>query len=320
MQGVGFFFCVASGFFTVFLLAWNGLDDYSHDWVYGFLAAYWSVMMLIRLMTLTTPYVPAQKDAHLAQKILSSFYERQEENRQEILEKSFGGSFALFLTLGFAFAAWMGFCAVFSADAPAVRGLSDLVGSFDSRISLGSVRLFDWGQVFLLFLTFSMMGFVIRSHAGIQSLARPVLIVLAGYAVSGLIAFAGLAHFSGPTQVLPPDLVGSGPGAAGYLLGISGEKTTANLFEILLVEGGVIGLALMSFLFFIPLGYLCLGAQQAGNRDSLSLGAGMLIGIIMILSVFLPFTPAFGGFVALCWMGLFLAWGLGENPASPQMG
>lgn len=167
----------------------------------------------------------------------------------------------------------------------------------------------------MLFLTFAMMGFVIRSHAGDHRLARPLLIVVAGYAVAGLIFFSGLPGEAGDFTTLSTGLAGGGSGAASYLPLALEPGKTLSLFEIILLEGGVVGLGILSFLIFIPLGYVSLSAQGA-LRDPISIGAGVLIGAVMILSAFLPFTEALGAFLALCWMGLFLAWGLCETASA----
>ena len=212
MRRVGFILAAASAGLSVVLLAWNGFHDYREDWVYGFLAAFWSVLMMARLMTLTTPNPSAAGGGPLAQKILGHFHDRQEEDRQKILETAFGGSFALFLFAGFSLAAWLGICAAFSAQIPAVEGIATLFGAFDSSISLHTIRLFDWSQAFMLFLTFAMMGFVIRSHAGDHRLARPLLIVVAGYAVAGLIFFSGLPGEAGDFTALSTGLAGGGSG------------------------------------------------------------------------------------------------------------
>lgn len=314
MGRLGFVLALSSGFLSVILLAWNGLSGYTQDWVYGFLAAYWSVLMLARLMTLTTPYNAAQGTPVLAQKILGGFHARQEENRQKILENSFGGSFALFLLAGFIFAAWQVFCAAFPANAAAVEGLSGMLADFNSGFTMTQIRFFDWGRIFMLILAFSMMGFVIRSHAGERTITRPVLIVLCAYAVSGFITFTGLPVGGEGLAVARADLVGNGAGLASVLLGPIAEGEALSLFEILLLDSGVIGLAILSFLLFIPLGYMTLGAHGP-DRDLLITACGMTIGTVMILSAFLPFTAALGGFLALCWMGLFLAWGASENAA-----
>lgn len=106
MEKAEFIFTLAAGFFSVFLLGWHGYNGYTTDWIYGFLAVFWSLIMMLRLMTLTAPYEPVSAQSNLAQKLIRSFREKQEQNRQQILENSFGGSFALFLGATFVFAAW----------------------------------------------------------------------------------------------------------------------------------------------------------------------------------------------------------------------
>lgn len=156
-----------------------------------------------------------------------------------------------------------------------------------------------------------MMGFVLRSHAGNRSITRAILIVLCGYAVTGLIVFSGLEAGKG-FAVAQADVMGNGSGAVSYLLGTIEAGKTLSLFDILLLDSGLGGLAILTFALFVPLAYISLSAQKR-SADWMVIGCGMIIGIVMILSVFLSFTPALGAFQALCWMGLFLGWGASEN-------
>jgi hypothetical protein len=179
------------------------------------------------------------------------------------------------------------------------------------ELSLGAPRFFDWGQTFLLFLAFCMMGFVLRSHAAERGMTRPALIMLCSYAVAGFIACAGLGGGDAFT-VDKAALVGNGAGSLSYLLSTLPAGKSLTLFDILLLENGVVGLGLLTFLLFVPLGYIALSAQQK-RLDPLVVLCGVLTGIVMILSAFLPFTPPLGGFLLLCAMGLFLAWGASET-------
>lgn len=319
MARAGFALSMAAGFFSVFLLGWKGYHGASADWVYGFLTVFWSLIMMLRLMTLTTPSEVIVAPSNLAQKIIGNFRDRQEERRQIILENSFGGSYVLFLVSGLVFAAWQIYCAAFPAQQAAFDSLDQMMQSFfalnGSRILFFEGRVFDWGQGFLLLLAFAMMGFVLRSHAAEKGLTRPMLIVLSAYAVSGYIAFAGLEPSGNGFALAQADMIGNGSGAAAFLLGSLPEGKVLSLFDIVLLEGGIAGLGILTFLLFIPLGYISLSAQNA-RTDLMIVACGMLAGSVLILSAFLSFTPALGGFMALCWMGLFLAWGGAENNLS----
>lgn len=316
----GFAGTVAAGFFSVFLLSWHGYTGDGTDWVFGFLAVFWSLIMMLRLMTLTEPVEISESNDFLAQKILRAFRERQEQSRKTILETAFGGSFVLFVVAGLAFAAWQVYCAAFPADQSGLEGLFLTISGFLGRlsgegnslpVSLAQPRFFDWGQTFLLFLALCMMGFVLRSHAAEKGLTRPALLMLSGYAVAGFIACAGLGGGDSYT-VDQASLVGNGAGSLSYLLSTLPAGKNLTLFDILLLESGVVGLGLLTFLLFVPLGYIALSAQQ-GRTDPLVLVCGLLTGIVMILSVFLPFTPPVAGFMVLTSMGLFLAWGASET-------
>ena len=321
MRRAGFSGVIAAGFFSVFLLAWHGYNGYATDWVYGFLAVFWSLIMMLRLMTLTEPLELPEAQGYLAQKILRNLREKQELSRRLLLETSFGGSFLLFLGAGFLFAAWQIYCAAFPADNAAQEGLFFLMSGLFGRIaqaaaapavSLVQPRFFDWGQAFLLFLAFCMMAFVLRSYAGEKPMVRPVLIVICGYAVAGLTVCAGLGVGDERFTVEHAALVGNGAGALSYLLSTLPADRSLTLFDILLLESGVVGLGLLTFLLFIPLGHIALSAQQ-GRADRLVLCCGLLTGVALILSVFLAFTPPLAGFMLLCAMGLFLAWGASET-------
>jgi len=315
----GFTVAMVAGFFSVFLLAWQGYTGSSSDWVFGFLAVFWSLIMMLRLLTLTEPLEAPQVSGYLAQKIITNLRAKQEEARKITLESAFGGSYTLFIFAGFIFAAWQIYCAAFPAASPSLEGLNNLFSGFfaqftnspETALPLNQPRIFDWGQGFLLFLSFCMMGFVLRSHAAEKHLARPMLIVLTGYAVAGLIVCAGLGSSQDMTFA-KADLVGSGAGSVSYLLSTLPAGKPLTLFDILLLESGVVGIGILTFALFIPLGYISLSAQQ-GKTDWMVMACGMLTGTAMILAVFLTFTPALAGCLALCAMGLFLAWGASET-------
>lgn len=306
---------MAAGFFSVFLIGWHGYNGYATDWIYGFMAVFWSLIMMLRLMTLTAPAEMTGNTETLAQKLLHTFRIRQEERRQAILESSFGGSFLLFLSAAFLFAGWQVFCAAFPSDNAAFESLNVLVGQFFAQgnqpYEPSPGRLFDWGQGFLLLLSLSMMGFVLRSHAAEKGITRAMLIVLCGYAVAGFIAFKGLDVAN---AAMPSDagLVGNGSGSAAHLLGDFAAQSRPSFFDYVLMESGIAGLAILTFLLFIPLGYISLCAQNE-RSDKLVVVCGFVTGAMMIFALFLPFTPALGGFLTLCWMALFLSWGASEN-------
>ncbi len=313
MKLAGFSGTMVAGFFSVFLLTWHAYKGASADWVFGFLAVFWSMIMMLRLMTLTEPLELPQATGYLAQKILRALRLRQEQMRRMVLETAFGGSFVLFLAAGILYAAWQVYCAVFPVAQPSLEGLSSLIAGFGGaqHLSFAQPRFFDWGQGFLLFLAFAMMGFVLRSYAIEKAMTRPALIVLCGYAVAGFIACLGLGGANGIT-VESATLSGSGAGALSYLLSTLPAEKALTLFDILLMEGGVIGIALLAFLLFVPVGYIALSAQQ-GRTDRLVLCCGLIAGLVLILSVFMAFSPPVPGFMTLAAMGLFLAWGASET-------
>lgn len=313
MKLAGFAGTLLAGFFSVFLLTWRAYNDAGADWVYGFLAVFWSMIMMLRLMTLTEPLELPQATGYLAQKILRTLRVKQEQMRRTVLETAFGGSFVLFLAAGIFYAGWQIYCAVFPAAQPNLDGLTSLMAGFagDQGFSLVQPRFFDWGQGFLLFLSFAMMGFVLRSYAIEKSMTRPALLVLSGYAVAGFITCFGL-NASGGVTVESATLSGSGAGALSYLLSTLPAEKALTLFDILLMEGGVIGIALLAFLLFVPVGYIALSAQQ-GRTDRLVLCCGLIAGLVLILSVFMVYSPPVPGFMTLAAMGLFLAWGASET-------
>ncbi len=316
MERIEYTLAIAAGFFTAFLLGWHGYDGYGSDWVYGFLAVFWSLLMMMRLMSLTTPADVPDTVGNLAQKLVQNLRIKQEEYRQAVLQNAFGGSFVLFLSALFLFAAWQIFCAAFPADTSAMesigQSMQQLFQTGEIPTNFTFLRLFDWGQGFLLLLSLCMMGFVLRSHAVQRGMTRSMLLVLCGYAVAGLIAFAGLDATKMGPSVLTADLIGNGSGALSYMMGSFPADKAISLFDLLLIESGVGGLSILTFVFFVPLGYIALSASSS-LTDKLVVTCGVLTGLVMILAMFLPLTPALGGFIALCWMGLFLAWGASEN-------
>ncbi len=321
IKRAGYSGALIAGFFSVFLLAWRGYAGADADWVFGFLAVFWSLIMMLRLMSLTEPLETRQVSGYLAQKIINSLREKQESTRRMLLEGAFGGSFVLFILAGISFALWQVFCAAFPADAPTLDAFSSTLDAFFGRFPQSSIeasffndpRVFEWSQGFLLFLSFCMMAFVLRSHAADSGMTRPALLVLCGYAASGLILCAGLNPSSSVT-VDSAGLLGNGAGAMSYLLSTLPADKGLSFFDMLLLESGVVGLSILTFLLFVPLGYIALTAGQR-KTDPLVVTCGFIAGTVLIFSVFLEFTPIVCGVMALSSMAVFMAWGASEVPA-----
>lgn len=319
MKKAGFAGVVAAGLFSVFLLAWRGYEGASGDWVFGFLAVFWSLIMMLRLLTLTEAIVLPEASGYLAHKILRALHEKQEKTREIILNTAFGGSFLLFIFAGLAFATWQVYCAAFPHASPHIDGIAGMVSAFFVQLSgggdpFGSAllqgRFFGWGQGFLLFLAFCMMGFVFRSFAAERSMTRSALIILSSYAVGGVIACAGLKAGGGLT-VESAALTGNGTGSISYLLSTLPAGKALSLFDIMLLESGVIGLALLTFLLFVPLGTiaLCAGLRQGGRLVPIT---GLLAGVALILCFFLAFSPPVAGTMAIAALAVMLSWGASE--------
>lgn len=315
MEKAGFSLTIAACFFTVFLIGWQGAEGAGADWVPGFLAVFWSLLMLLRLMTLTEPAMPhgvpettALPGGGLAQNILLSLRKNREEDRQKILEASFGGSFLLFLCGCLCLAGWQVFCLLYPHDAAGLESVEILLRAADPGFSTTPMKIFDWGSFFMLVLAFCMMAFNLRSYASDRSMTRVLLIVLCGYAVAGTMVFAGLATGGAPT-VTAVGFGGNGIGAGAYL---GAKGAAATLFDAILIQSGVGGLALLAFILFVPLGYIALAAQ-ARSVDGMVTACGLVCGGAIIASAFVPFTPYLGGFITLCSAALFLAWGASER-------
>lgn len=311
MNFSGFVLTLAAASFSIFLMGWQLSQGPNADWVSGFLAVFWSLLMMLRLMTLTASQGPVSGSGGLAQKIIVMLRSRDEKHRQAILETSLGGSFVLFVSAVFLFAVWQIFCAAFPLNAAFLMDLKWQAAWMSDTPLWTAGKVFDWGQSFLLLLSFCMMGFVLRSHASQVAHVRPVLIIIAGYAISGLIAFAGLDTPKNAVELGQTGLIGNGAGALTWLAGPLDEKALS-LFEVLLLENGVGGLGMLTFLLFVPMGYVALAAHRPG-ADRFVTFCGVSIGAVVILSAFLPLTPALAGFLALCWTGLCLAWGASEH-------
>jgi hypothetical protein len=305
----GFLLVLVAGIISVLLLGWQGYRGYEADWVFGFLAVLWSLMMLMRLISLTAPHDPLEEPSGLAQKIILLLRQNHEKNRQKLLEISFGGSFVLFLSGIFVFAAWQIYCAAFSEGVMTMHDLRARIGVLAGDALWATGKVFDWGQLFMLLLSLSMMGFVLRSYAIHRSITRAVMIILSGYAVAGLVAFSGLEASGVGFALAGSDAAEQGIG--GFLLGPLKAGDTMSLFDIVLLQSGLGGLAIITFLLFVPIGCISLAATKPGMDRIITVG-GVMVGVVMILATFLSFTPALGAFLALCWIGLFLSWGASE--------
>lgn len=312
MEKPGFLFTIAASIFTIFLIGWQGAQGHNADWVPGFLAVFWSLLMMLRLLTLTRT---AQEEggvreiSGLAQKIIFARRQKGEEARQKTLDISFGGSFRLFLFACLLFSGWQIYCAIFPQQGPSLESLETLMRSVDSGISMAGPRLFGWAYLFLHILAFCMMAFVLRSYAPNRSITRASLLILGGYALSGLIAFAGL-DASVTDASAAGGFYGSGAGSSAYFAPRMVDSLPT-FFDIVLIESGAGGMALLAFILFVPLGYLALSAQAHG-MDQVVLTCGIISGLAIIGAVFLPATPFLAAFMTMCAMALFLAWGASE--------
>lgn len=314
MERAGFVCTVLAGLLTCILFSWQGYEGARADWVSGFLCVMWSLLMLSRLMVLTAPPPSDSGQSHLAYRILYAFEKNNERKRQQILRQSFGTPFVVFLLLGAVLVAWQIFCAVFAASHPAMAGLAGAVQGFfaESGTSPGFVALvvFDWGQGFFYLLCLAMMGFLLRSYAGQQKDSRIVLLILAAYIATGWITFFGFT-VKGMNADLGAGLIGYGP--VGDVL----YQGAATLFDRLVIENGILGIAFMACLLFVPLAFIWLSLEDGKGRDWLTILSGSLAGLSLFCSVFLTLHPALDGFLFLCWMGVFLAWANSERKCVP---
>jgi hypothetical protein len=288
MERAGFVITVLAGFLTAFLLSWQQYQGPSADWVSGFLCVLWSLLMLARLAILTAPVEKAKGSSALAGKILRSLHMRQVERRAEILQQSFGNSFAIFLIFGFVFLGWQVFSAIYPANHYQMDGVLSSIQTFFAAGGASPVflqaHIFDWGQGFLFLLCLSMMGFMLRSYVGEADFTRITLLVLSGYIAAGSIFFAGLPA----------------------------EYDAQSLLSALVDKNGVLGVTLLSFALFIPVGFVWLGVQLQ-RRDWIVIVGGTVGAAGLVVGALYNLTPALIGFFVLCWMALFVAWGASER-------
>ncbi|PZO86919.1 MAG: hypothetical protein DI626_05265 [Micavibrio aeruginosavorus] len=286
-ETAGFYGAVAAGVFSILMIGWKGIEGASADWVYGFLAVFWSLLMMLRLITLTDQG-PLPAGNHLAQQIIGSMYKSRDAVRRALLQTSLGGSFALFVGVCFVFAGWMAFQMVWdnANAAPFTMAEQFLRQSLGAQsvpvLSAMSVTLFDLGHFIMAMMTLSMMGFVLRSHGLKTAYVRPAMIIAASYATAGLIVFSGL------------------------------EASAQSFFDEVVQHTGAVGAGILALMLFVPLGYISLTASL-DDSDWMIVACAMITGSALICAVFLPFTPLLAAYMALCWMGVFLAWGACER-------
>ncbi len=309
MEKAGFILTIAAGLASCVLLTWQQQAGARADWVPGFLCALWSLLMMGRLLVLTAPSRALIAKNHLAARIIHALDRTDEGRRRNLLQHSFGTPYVIFLGLGMLLLGWQVFCAIFSANNYRIEGFTNAVTAFfaahgQTQTPLSAqVAAFEWGQGFLYFLCLSMMGFLLRSYAALGREVRITLLVLAAYVAAGWITFFGLT-LEGVAPNLDASFVGYGPAAA-----LAGEAKT--LFDRILLESGIFGIAFMAFIVCIPFGFI--GMAGAARRDWVTVMCGTLAGIALVLSIFLALSPALGGFIFLCWMAVFLAWGRSES-------
>ncbi len=309
MEKAGFALTVVAGFATCALLTWQGFAGARADWVSGFLCVLWSLLMLARLTVLTAPAAGDSGQSHLAYRLIQSLNKGEEKRRRQILQQSFGTSYAVFLLLGVVLVGWQVFCAVFSANHYAIAGFTQAAqtffSSYDTTPSINETIAFDWGQGFFYLLILSMMGFLLRSYSFLKQEGRAILLILASYVSAGWITFFGFT-LEGINPEIPAGMIGYGP--ATQLL-----HQSSTLFDRLVLESGILGIAFMACILFVPLAFIWLSLHEKDRRDWVTIACGSLAAFSLFLSVFLSLHPALDGFIFLCWMAVFLAWGRSET-------
>ena len=311
----GFILTCLMASFSVWLIGWDGYKDYQSGWVFGLLAVIWSLMMMLRLLSLSSPdRLPSSKrNAGLAQTLLDHFYQSRENFKRGILVSSVGGAYPLFVTAVFSLCAWFVYCAVMPASAPLLQDFQVAVEAIEPAAGDVFFNLYAQAHLFMLSLLACVAAFVLRSQGAEMGAARPVILVCAGYAIAGLILFYGFASDAGGIGVRP-QWTGSGAGTGAWLASSLYGDARPSLFDILILEGGVVSVAIAAFALFVPLGALTLSSTaQAGGH--LIVAATLMIAVCLILSFFIPFFPALGAYMAMCLMGIFLAWGVLDNNA-----
>lgn len=310
MERLGFAFTVGAGFLTCALFTWQGLAGPRADWVPGFLCVLWSLLMLTRLTVLTVPAPGDTGKPHLAYRILHAFDKNEERKRQMILQQSFGMPFAVFILLGVLLVGWQVFCALLAMHNYSFAGLAGSVDHFFAGYNASPAAtapiVFEWGQGFFYLLCLAMMGFLLRSYSFLHRESRVTLLILATYIVAGWITFFGFT-LEGINPDLQAGLVGYGPAGEWMHHG-------ATLFDRLVLQSGILGIGFMACILFVPLAFIWLSLHEASeSRDWVTIACGSLAALSLFLSVFLSLHPALDGFIFLCWMAVFLAWGSSER-------
>jgi hypothetical protein len=284
---IGFFVAAASIFATSFLVYHAEQAQEAGDWIYGFLTVVWSLLMLFRLMSLTSPLnaAPVFQNGGLAAKLIVSLRLRQVEEKESVLKNSLGGTYVFFLSSVFLYFLWQLFFVFSMEKNVALSGLFTLIQSFDPAFTFGQLRFFAWGRIFTLGLTFILMAFVLRSYAAEKSFARNVLFALYPVVLAGLLVAANPVSESSP------------------------------FFKIILENSGLPGMSLLVFALFIPVGSICVNAQSHSG-DWVITACGITCAMLLIVGLFQPFVPTIAAILTLCFCGILLAWGSAETDDS----
>jgi len=310
MERFAFSFCLGAGFVTCGLWVYRGYVGAAADWVFGFCCLLWGFLMLARIAALTSPVFLPKENGHLARRLINALYRQDQASREDVLTRSFGPSFIALLFLSLVYAGWN----LITLFMPEGRlHLFTLAQNLDMAL-MGSARppallpvlLFDWAHGFLVILTFLMAGFVLRSFMQQRAMLRVGVLILSGYIAAGAIVLwdlflplspldQGAAGADLPT-VLPMGLLQSGQGILPLVLG----------------ESGLIGLMLFVLFLMIPLTALWAGFSKKHFDDGVLLMGGTLGAAGLVFALLIPFSAVLGGYILLCAMAIFLAWGGAE--------
>jgi hypothetical protein len=265
--------------------------------------------MMSRVLSLTGTPAIGPRGPDLTAKILYALHENRLQQRNFLLHRSFGGSYSLYLCAVFAYLGWTLYSGLWPAEKASFDMFSEQAQKFIPAPRWSYLMLQNWGEMMTLLLSLSLMAFVLRTHAFLKTCARPFMIVLASYAVAGLATFfAAKASSSMPSFGA---FTGNGAGSSAWLLAPFDTGHAPSLFDFLLTESGLVGLAIAAFAVFVPLGTIALAAGKK-HTDTLVSFCGILCGLCLILSLFLPFGSLLAAYMVLCAAGLFLAWGDSE--------
>lgn len=269
--------------------------------------------MLARVASLTAPALLHKDRGHLARRLINALYVHDQIKREAILQQAFAPSFLTVLFCAFVYAGWHLLCLFLPDGRAQMAAISNAIDAFFA----GSVRspdpmpslLFDWTHGFLVVLTLAMMGFVLRSFMQHRSLLRMALLIASGYIVAGGITLLSLTSSGNLSALTPSGWVGIGPS-------VWPATGPISLLHITLGESGLIGWILFTMLLFTPLVSLWAGLQKNGIDWVLGLG-GTLGVAALAMGLFLPLSPVLGGYLVLCTMAVFLAWG-GADRLTPK--